>query len=300
MIPVFESFLYPFLLSLKCGELSLKDLRKKLISHFKLTSDDLNIKTRSGKTTQFNDRIGWSRQYLRRAGFIDIPSNGIYRITKRGSDYLSSHDDLLILDLMKYKEFADYVNKGKSKSVPNPEIPFESLETRTPTEQLEQAYATIENDLAVDLLSKVMAQTPNFFEQLVVDLLVKMGYGGSFADSALVTQSSNDEGVDGIIYEDKLGLDKIYIQAKRWKTAVGRPIIQQFSGALAGQNSSKGIFITTSTFSKEAKEYVKGISQKIVLIDGHELARYMIEYNVGVSPKKTYIVKRIDTDYFEE
>ena len=150
------------------------------------------------------------------------------------------------------------------------------------------------------LLSKMMEQTPTFFEHLVVDLLVKMGYGGSNSDAARVTQLTNDEGIDGIIYEDKLGLDKIYLQAKRWTNPVGRPVIQQFAGALVGQNASKGVFITTSSYSKEARNYVAGLHQKIVLIDGSELAKYMIEYNVGVSVKKVYEVKRIDNDYFEE
>lgn len=296
-VPIFEKFLYPFLYNLKDGELTLKELREKLISHFNLSTDDIQVKTKSGNTTQFNDRIGWARQYFRRALFIDIPKNGTYRITQRGLDFLKNHTDLTIDDLMEYPEYAAYNstrNKKESKSDTT------LVADLTPTEQLEQAFESIESDLAADLLAKVMEQSPAFFEQLVVDLLVKMGYGGSFADSAKVTQLSNDEGIDGIIYEDKLGLDKIYIQAKRWSNSVGRPVIQQFAGALVGQNATKGVFITTSTFSKDAKQYVVGLHQKIVLIDGQELAKFMIEYNVGVSTKKTYEVKRLDTDYFED
>ena len=296
-VPIFEKFLYPFLYSLKDGELTLKELREKLISHFNLSTDDIQIKTKSGNTTQFNDRIGWSRQYFRRALFIDIPKNGTYRITQRGLDFLKNHTDLTIDDLLEYPEYAAYNSSRKKKES---KADGTSVADLTPTEQLEQAFDSIESDLAADLLSKVMEQSPAFFEQLVVDLLVKMGYGGSFADSAKVTQLSNDEGIDGIIYEDKLGLDKIYIQAKRWSNSVGRPVIQQFAGALVGQNATKGVFITTSSFSKEAKQYVVGLHQKIVLIDGQELAKFMIEYNVGVSTKKTYEVKRIDTDYFED
>lgn len=296
-VPIFEKFLYPFLYSLKDGELTLKELREKLISHFNLSTDDIQVKTRSGNTTQFNDRIGWSRQYFRRALFIDIPKNGTYRITPRGLDFLKNHTDLTIDDLLEYPEYAAYNSSRKKKES---KTEGTSVADLTPTEQLEQAFDSIESDLAADLLAKVMEQSPAFFEQLVVDLLVKMGYGGSFADSAKVTQLSNDEGIDGIIYEDKLGLDKIYIQAKRWSNSVGRPVIQQFAGALVGQNATKGVFITTSTFSKEAKQYVVGLHQKIVLIDGQELAKFMIEYNVGVSTKKTYEVKRIDTDYFED
>ena len=296
-VPIFEKFLYPFLYNLKDGELTLKELREKLISHFNLSTDDIQVKTKSGNTTQFNDRIGWARQYFRRALFIDIPKNGTYRITQRGIDFLKNHTDLTIDDLMEYPEYAAYNSTRKKKESKSDTTLVADL---TPTEQLEQAFESIESDLAADLLAKVREQSPAFFEQLVVDLLVKMGYGGSFADSAKVTQLSNDEGIDGIIYEDKLGLDKIYIQAKRWSNSVGRPVIQQFAGALVGQNATKGVFITTSNFSKEAKQYVVGLHQKIVLIDGQELAKFMIEYNVGVSTKKTYEVKRIDTDYFED
>lgn len=299
MVPSFEKFLYPFLLYLKDGDISLKDLRLKLKSHFSLTEEDLQIRTKSGNATQFNDRIGWSRQYFRRAQFIDIPQNGIYRLTQRGKDYIASHNDITIDDLMQYPEYAAYNTSRKVKQTTNVENVCH-IDSLTPTEQLEQAFDSIENDLAEEILSKVMEQSPAFFEHLVVDLLVKMGYGGSFADSAKVTQLSNDEGIDGIIYEDKLGLDKIYIQAKRWNNQVGRPVIQQFAGALAGQNATKGVFITTSTYSKEARLFVSTLHQKIVLLDGQDLAKYMIEYNVGVSTKKTYEVKRIDIDYFEE
>lgn len=296
-VPIFEKFLYPFLYNLKDGELTLKELREKLISHFDLSTEDIQVKTKSGNTTQFNDRIGWARQYFRRALFIDIPKNGTYRITQRGLDFLKNHTDLTIDDLMEYPEYAAYNSTRKKKESKSDTTLVADL---TPTEQLEQAFESIESDLAADLLVKVMEQSPAFFEQLVVDLLVKMGYGGSLADSAKVTQLSNDEGIDGIIYEDKLGLDKIYIQAKRWSNSVGRPVIQQFAGALVGQNATKGVFITTSSFSKDAKQYVVGLHQKIVLIDGQELAKFMIEYNVGVSTKKTYEVKRIDNDYFED
>lgn len=303
MIPKFEKFLYPFLLFLKDGDLTTFQMIEKISQYFELTEEDKQLRTRSGSTTQLRDRVGWSRQYLRRALFIEIPQHGTYRITQRGLDYLNTHSDLTIDDLMDYPEYAAYNTTHKKKSS-SPVVSVESHEDvsseLTPTEQLEQAYESISNDLAADLLSKVMEQTPNFFEHLVVDLMVKMGYGGAYSDAAQVTQLTNDEGIDGIIYEDKLGLDKIYLQAKRWTNSVGRPTIQQFAGALVGQNATKGVFITTSTFTKEAREYVKGINQKIVLIDGSELAKYMIEYNVGVSVKKVYEVKRIDNDYFED
>jgi restriction system protein len=250
------------------------------------------------------DRLNWVRQYLRRAQMIDIPERGVYRITQRGKDYLASHSSLRKQDLMQFPEFASYATgttMPPSSTTINQDTQGTS-EDMTPTEQLEQAYHSIVEDLAADLLQKTLEQTPYFFEHLVVDLLVKMGYGGSFANSAQVTQYVHDDGIDGIIYEDKLGLDKIYIQAKRYKldNTVGKPQIQQFSGALDEQKATKGVFITTSSYSKEAKQYVEKLNKKIVLIDGQELARYMIEYNVGVSTKQVYEVKRIDSDYFDE
>lgn len=297
MVPLFEEFLYPFLNALKGGDVTSKEMKEYIVNHFNLTEADCALMTKNGSSTQVTDRINWTRQYLRRALFINIPKRGVYRITQRGKEYLKSHTTLHKADLVQYPEFAAYAIGGVVSTTP---LTVTSAASMTPTDQLEDAYQTINKDLAADLLQKVMDQTPKFFEQLVVDLLVKMGYGGSFADSAKVTQLSNDEGIDGIIYEDKLGLDKIYIQAKRWSNQVGRPIIQQFAGALVGQNAMKGVFITTSTYSKEARQYVCGLHQKIVLIDGPELANFMIEYNVGVSTKKTYDIKRIDTDYFEE
>jgi restriction system protein len=236
---------------------------------------------------------------------IELPQRGVYRITQRGKDYLATHKDLRKQDLMQYPEFASYAtgatitNSNSTKVESGQDIVNQDM---TPTEQLEQAFHSIIDDLAADLLQKTLEQSPYFFEHLVVDLLVKMGYGGSFANSAQVTQYVHDDGIDGIIYEDKLGLDKIYIQAKRYKldNTIGKPQIQQFSGALDEQKATKGVFITTSSYSKEAKQYVEKLNKKIVLIDGQELARYMIEYNVGVSTKQVYEVKRIDSDYFEE
>ena len=303
-VPIFEDFLYPFLKATESKDMSVSEMRQYIIDYFHLTDEDCSIRTRSGNSTQVIDRLNWVRQYLRRAQMIEIPERGVYRITQRGRDYLATHDYLRKEDLMQYPEFASYAN-GTTESPSSNSTPSITQDVKidlTPTEQLEQAYHSIVEDLAADLLQKTLEQTPYFFEHLVVDLLVKMGYGGSFANSAQVTQYVHDDGIDGIIYEDKLGLDKIYIQAKRYKldNTVGKPQIQQFSGALDEQKATKGVFITTSSYSKEAKQYVEKLNKKIVLIDGQELARYMIEYNVGVSTKQVYEVKRIDSDYFEE
>lgn len=299
MVPSFEKFLYPFLLTLKTKDVNKRQMVEAMRAFFKLNDEDMSIRTKNGSTTQVVDRVGWALQYLRRAMFVEI-NDGKYHITKRGSDHLSTHDNLVITDLLEYKEFAEYANHKKPKQNNSHKDDVTISQEQTPTEQLEQAFDSIEKDLIEDILEKVKHQSPTFFEHLVVDLLVKMGYGGSFENSAQVTQQTNDNGIDGIIYEDKLGLDKIYVQAKRWENQVSRPKIQEFAGALVGQNANKGVFITTSTYSKEARQYVQGIQQKIVLIDGRELASYMIEYNVGVSTKKVYEIKKIDNDYFEE
>lgn len=286
---------------LKDGEISSKDMKEKLIAHFHLTEDDIALTTKGGNTTQVTDRIGWCRQYFRRALFIEIPQRGIWKLTDRGKEYLANHNTLTIDDLLDYKEFAEYAGSAKKpKKAVMPTKPSIASLGVTPTEALEEAYTSINDSLSDELLSMIMNLSPSFFEKLVVDLLVAMGYGGDFEDAAKVTKKSKDGGVDGIIKEDKLGLDKIYIQAKRWTNVVGEPVIQQFAGALDGKRASKGVFITTSTYSKDAKKYVDSLSKKIVLIDGKELASLMIEYNLGVSIKKSYIVKRIDTDYFDE
>lgn len=303
-LPVFEDFLYPFLLATNGKDMTISEMRQYIIDYFHLTDEDCNLRTKSGNTTQVVDRLNWVRQYLRRALMIELPQRGVYRITQRGKDYLANHKSLKKQDLMQFPEFASYATGTNTVNVSSESTSQQDgvKDDLTPTEQLEQAYHSIIDDLAADLLQKTLEQSPYFFEHLVVDLLVKMGYGGSFANSAQVTQYVHDDGIDGIIYEDKLGLDKIYIQAKRYKldNTVGKPQIQQFSGALDEQKATKGVFITTSSYSKEAKLYVEKLNKKIVLIDGQELARYMIEYNVGVSTKQVYEIKRIDSDYFEE
>ena len=301
-IPKFEDFLYPFLLQLKDADMSNRDIKEKLIGHFCLTDEDLHMKTKGGSAYQIDDRIGWCRQWLRRALFIEIPEKGVYRITKRGSDYLKTHSDLRQTDLLEYPEYAAYAGiSSEKKTTGKSEV--ESLsEELTPTEQLEAALKKINDDLAVDILQKAREMSPAKFEQLVLDLLLAMGYGGTNKDLAKVTPISHDNGVDGIIPEDALGLDKIYIQAKRYKEGlpVSKPEIHQFIGALSEQKASKGVFVTTSNFTQGAKESVSKAASKIVLIDGIALAQYMIEFNVGVSTRKSYELKRLDTDYFEE
>ncbi|MBQ6307887.1 MAG: restriction endonuclease [Bacteroidales bacterium] len=304
-IPKFEDFLYPFLYQLKDKDVSTKEMKNALVLHFGLTEEDCSIKTKTGSTFQLNDRIGWTRQWLRRALFIEIPQRGVYRITQRGKDYLKTHMDLRQEDLLQYPEYAEYAgiptsSKGKLKSDGSKAVD-DAIEEMTPTEQMDVAFKKINDDLSADLLQKVLDMSPNFFEKLVLDLLLNMGFGSKNKEMAIVTPTSHDNGVDGIIPEDALRLDKIYIQAKRYTdNPVSKPEIHKFIGALDEQKATKGVFITTSKFTTGAKETADKASKKIVLIDGKNLADYMIEYNVGVSEKKVYEVKKLDSDYFEE
>lgn len=303
-IPKFEDFLYPFLIQLKDKDVSTKDMKDALVKHFNLTDEDCSLKTKSGSAFQLNDRIGWCRQWLRRALFIEIPQRGIYSITQRGKDYLQSHTDLRQEDLLQYPEYAEYAHMpvtSKVDSTGEKKDIEEKLGEMTPTEQMDVAFKSINDDLAADLLQRVLDMSPNFFEKLVLDLLLNMGFGSRNKEMAIVTPTSHDNGVDGIIPEDALGLDKIYIQAKRYTdNPVSKPEIHKFIGALDEQKASKGVFITTSKFTAGAEETAEKASKKIVLIDGKTLADYMIEYNVGVSEKKVYEVKKLDSDYFEE
>ena len=303
-IPKFEDFLYPFLIQLKDKDVSTKEMKDALVKHFNLTEEDCSLKTKSGSAFQLNDRIGWCRQWLRRALFIEIPQRGIYSITQRGKDYLQSHTDLRQEDLLQYPEYAEYAHMpvtSKVDSTGEKKDIEEKLGEMTPTEQMDVAFKSINDDLAADLLQRVLEMSPNFFEKLVLDLLLNMGFGSRNKEMAIVTPTSHDNGVDGIIPEDALGLDKIYIQAKRYTdNPVSKPEIHKFIGALDEQKASKGVFITTSKFTAGAKETAEKASKKIVLIDGKTLADYMIEYNVGVSEKKVYEVKKLDSDYFEE
>ena len=303
-IPKFEDFLYPFLIQLKDKDVSTKEMKDALVKHFNLTEEDCSLKTKSGSAFQLNDRIGWCRQWLRRALFIEIPQRGIYSITQRGKDYLQSHTDLRQENLLQYPEYAEYahmpVTSKADSNVEKKEIE-EKLGEMTPTEQMDVAFKSINDDLAADLLQRVLDMSPNFFEKLVLDLLLNMGFGSRNKEMAIITPTSHDNGVDGIIPEDALGLDKIYIQAKRYTdNPVSKPEIHKFIGALDEQKATKGVFITTSKFTSGAVETANKASKKIVLIDGKSLADYMIEYNVGVSEKKIYEVKKLDSDYFEE
>lgn len=298
-VPDFQTIMLPLLKIAEDGqEHSGNDFLEKLSDYFKLSDSDLNELLPSGKQTRFYNRVGWARTYLIKSKLLEMPKRSFYRITQRGKEVLKSNPDKI--DMNYLKRFPEYIQfKEKENDKEEKQKRTETAEgTSTPEENLEVAYQEIRDNLALEALQNVMGCSPAFFERLVVELLVEMGYGGSRREAARAVGQTGDEGIDGIIDEDKLGLDTIYIQAKKWANTVGRPEIQKFVGALAGKRAKKGIFITTSNFSTEASKYVSEIDAKVILIDGKKLAELMIDYNVGVTEVTSYKLKRIDSDYF--
>ena len=280
-----------------------QELLNSLAVTFRLSEEEINELLPSGRQTRFDNRSRWAKIYLLKSGLLEYSRRGFVRITERGKAVLAQNPTKI--DMVFLKQFPEYVEfKRKSKRENGTNISEEAFSEKdiTPEETIDRGYLEIRKALASELLEQVLNVSPARFERLVIDLLVKMGYGGGFKDAGTHAGKSGDEGIDGTIREDKLGLDMIYIQAKRWKPGnqVGRPEIQKFVGALAGQGAKKGIFITTSSFSKEARDYSPKNETKIVLIDGDELAQLMIDYNLGVSVISTYEIKRIDSDYFGE
>lgn len=275
---------------------------KVLADEFGLTDAERAQEVASGGEIYVN-RIAWARTYLKKAGLIESTRRGFYRITERGRDLLRTNPSAITpLELKRYPEFVAFMRRerpsddsvGGEAAQELPTVPEES-----PQEVFQKGYESLRRQLADDLLEILRSCDPAFFERLVVEVLVKMGYGGTREDAGRAVGRSGDGGIDGIIKEDRLGLDAIYIQAKRWNSGtVGRPDVQQFAGALQGNRAKKGVFITTSTFTKEARAFAAGIDSKIVLIDGPALAELMIDYGVGVSTVATYEIKRIDGDYF--
>jgi restriction system protein len=269
-----------------------------LTKDFKLTEEERRELLPSGQQEVFDNRIGWARTYMKKAGLLEATKHGFNRITARGLEVLKQKPQRIdVRFLAQFQEFQEWRALRHAKADDSSEL---ESNDKTPEESLESAYQRIRNDLAADLLQRLKTCSPAFFERLVVEVIVKMGYGGTRKDAGKAIGRSGDGGIDGIIKEDKLGLDAIYIQAKRWENTVGRPEIQKFVGALTGLRANKGLFITTSTFSSDADDYVSRIDAKVVLIDGETLAQLMIEHNVGVSTVNTYEVKKVDSDYFSE
>ena len=303
MIPDYQSLMLPLLrLVSDRREYKYRDLIEKLAIEFQLTDDERKEPLASGNQAIFDNRVGWAKTYLKKAGLIDSPKRATFVITELGLQTLKENPDRIDAKyLRKFPAFLEFVHIGRNEIESEEPISQEPIE-QTPEENLDRAYQRIRKSLASELLNKVIDLSPAFFERLVIELLVKMGYGGSIKEAGKAIGKSGDEGIDGTIKEDKLGLDIIYVQAKRWKpgNVVGRPEIHKFVGALAGQGAKKGIFITTSSFTKEALDYIPKNETKIVLIDGERLAQHMIDYNIGCSVQQIYELKKIDTDYFDE
>ena len=310
-VPDYQSMMYPVLEQHADGrELPLKEMRAGVARVLQLSPGDLADLLPSGQLTRFTDRANWAYTYLKQAGLLRLVRRGVYQITERGQQALKDSGGRIDNSYLKrYPEFVDFINRvnrparavttSEMASPGSTEVERDEL---TPDEMIRQGYQRVRSGVASELLDRLRRASPAFFEQAVVDLLVAMGYGGSHEDAASVIGQTGDEGIDGIIKEDRLGLESIYIQAKRWKEGanVGRPDIQQFAGALQGQKARKGVFITTSSFTRDAREYARAVQATIVLIDGQQMAELMLDSGVGVSVQETIKLFKVDEDYFIE
>lgn len=298
MIPDFQTIMLPLLKAFQNGkEKTSKELREEMVSHFNISEDEQKEKIPSGKQPLYYNRVAWAIAYLKMADLISSPARAVYTITEEGKKVLENPPEKITINFLKqFDSFSKNRNPEKDTELDD----NNQIVEKTPDELIEIGYKQVKNKLSLQILNQIKDCSPYFFEKLVLDLLIKMGYGGSEMANGEVTPKGSDEGIDGIIKEDKLGLDKIYIQAKKWENCVGRPEIQKFVGALQGKRAKKGIFITMSTFTKEALEYAENLDVAVILIDGKKLANYMIENELGVSLKQNYKIFNVDTDYFIE
>lgn len=297
-IPDYQAIMLPLLqLSADGEDHGVDEAVEPLAEHFGLTQEETSRLYPTGRKPIFRDRIAWARTYMAQAGLLESPKRKVFRITARGQDLLSQKPKQIDCRMLrKYPEFREFESRSRKAQPKQHDACGDPA--ATPEEMMQQGYSELRERLELDLLARVRECEPSFFEQLVVDLLVAMGYGGSRQDAGKAVGRSGDAGIDGVINEDKLGLDVVYVQAKRWTDkVVGRPEIQQFVGALQGQRASKGVFITTSSFTGDAADYARSIG-KVILIDGQRLAGLMAEHNVGVSTVATYELKKVDSDYF--
>jgi len=300
-IPDFQSIILPLLRRVADSkEHSIAQVREDLARHFNVTPEEQAQLLPSGRARLFLNRVAWAKTYLQVAQLIQATKRGHFRITARGKESLRQAPARIdIRFLEQFPEFVEF-RKHKDQRIATGHDASAEPPLQTPEEAIEAASQQLRTALASDLLTRVKRESPGFFERLVVDLLIRMGYGGSRREAGEAIGHSGDEGVDGIINEDRLGLDTIYVQAKRWEGTVGRPEIQRFVGALHGKRAKKGVFITTGNFSAEALEYVMRIDPKVVLIDGFQLSEFMIDCDLGVAPVATFEIKRVDSDFFEE
>jgi restriction system protein len=301
-LPDYQDVMLPLLKLTADGEVhTVRALKDTIAQQLDLSEDDLNHMLPSGQQTTFHNRVSWAKTYLLHAGLLEKTKRGHFTISPRGREVLGTQPPRIDNQfLSQFPEFLEF--KGRSNTNGNAATQSDTQETpdpRTPEEALQAAYKELRDDLAGELLAQIKGMSSQFFEKLVLDLMLAMGYGGA-EKTASLTGAGSDEGIDGVINEDRLGLDIVYLQAKRWENQVGRPEIQKFVGALHGKRARKGVFLTTSTFSRDANDYVATIDPKVVLIDGTRLAQLMIDFNVGVSTAQTFSVKKVDSDYFAE
>lgn len=298
-VPTYEQIMLPLLLAAQDGNAHrVREVVEKVASYFSLP-EPLKQETLPDGRNRLIHRMEWARTYLRKAGLLEYPSRGLFKITARGLAVLK--DKPQRIDSKFLQKFPEFLEFKYSKSDEHETAVATEPHPVDPEEAIANGYQALRAEVEAELLNRTKIASPDFFEQLVVDLLLKMGYGGSRKDAGRAIGRSGDEGIDGVIDEDALGLDVVYVQAKRWADKpVGRQDIQQFVGALQGKRAKKGIFITTSTFSQSARDYVKAIDNKVVLIDGATLASLLFDYGVGVSEVRSYKLKRVDSDYFEE
>jgi restriction system protein len=299
-VPDFQALMRPVLELLADGDdHAVKAIQQALAERFSLSREDTEEMLPGGTGKLFANRIGWATTYLYQTKLIDRPRRAVYRITERGRQVLAENPDRVDLKVLaQFEELHEFRQKKAPRADVGGVTPTANGDERTPEEQIDSAYRELRSALAVELLDRVLEQSPEFFERLVLRVLHAMGYGSDLDDPAQHLGQSGDEGVDGVIREDQLGLDLIYVQAKRWKGVVGRPEIQKFFGALSGQRATKGIFITTAAFSKEATEYADAMNPRIILVDGQRLAQLMIDHDVGVTTSRSYTLKRLDRDDF--
>jgi restriction system protein len=302
-IPGYQDTMGPILRATGDGtDHRIKDLVALLAEQFALTPDERNTPLPSGGQSLFANRVNWATTYLKKAGLLEATGRAQVRITSEGRRVLTAPPARIDRAfLLRYPSFAAFVLTRAPRPPGEPAQPTpESPETSTPRERIDSAAKELSEDLADDLLTKVKAGSPRFFERLVIDLLRAMGYGGSRAEAAELLGRSGDAGLDGVIRQDRLGLEAVYVQAKRWENTVGRPTVQAFAGSLDGARARKGVLLTTATFSPDAREYVRSIEKRIVLIDGVELVNLMVEHDIGVSIEARIDLKRLDNDYFDE
>lgn len=304
-IPTYDQLLRPLLLLATRQDITRQSATEAMTREFKLSADEAQQRLPSGGATYIRNRVGWAMSFLTKGGLIAKVAPKTYRATEFGNQFLGKHPDSIpVEDLEAIPGWAEaWSTKAKRREREGSATPVTSEaqpDKSTPDERIEAAFFELQETLVGDLLAQLSKIDPFRFERVVLDLLLKMGYGGSFKEAAAVTRKTGDEGIDGVINEDRLGLDSIYVQAKRWQGNVGREAIQNFVGALAPKRASKGVFITTSSFNSNAKAYAESVPQKIILIDGQRLAELMIEYEIGVSEDHAYRVKKVDSDYFEE